>query len=148
MKLTLSATTGYLVLNLSKNARARLHVVHQVIARAFLGPQPHGIEVDHVNARKTDNRLANLEYVTPQENDRRATVMGLKASGDRNGSRTKPQCFKRGERHYAARLSNLDVKKIKRLVRGGRSQTSVACEFGISPTHVCKIMSGNARKAG
>ena len=148
MKLTLSSTSGYLVLNLSKNKCARLCVVHQVIAQAFHGAQRRGIQVDHVNGDKTDNRATNLEYVTPQENDRRATSMGLKASGDRNGSRTMPERHSTGEGHYVAKLSTKDIVRIRAAVGGGRSQRSVASEYGVNPSHVSRIMSGHTRRAG
>ncbi|ORX57562.1 His-Me finger endonuclease [Hesseltinella vesiculosa] len=34
---------------------------------AFVGPRPDGMVVEHINAIKTDNRVANLRYLTPQE---------------------------------------------------------------------------------
>ena len=148
MKQTLSGTTGYLVLNLCRPGAQKLHRVHQVVARAFLGRQRPGMEVDHVNAVKTDNRVSNLEYVTPQENDRRATAMGLKASGDRNGSRTHPERRSRGEHHYAAKLSQRDVTAIRRLVANGVTQRAAAARYGVTPSHVSRIISGCVRKAG
>jgi hypothetical protein len=46
--------------------------VHKLIAEAWYGPCPAGHEVDHQNQRRTDNRPANLEYVTPPLNNERA----------------------------------------------------------------------------
>jgi len=45
--------------------------VHRLIADAFHG-LPAGMEVDHRNGIRSDNRASNLESVTLQENRRRA----------------------------------------------------------------------------
>lgn len=46
------------------------HYVHRLILEAFVGPVPAGKQVDHLNGIRNDNRLENLEYKTPSENNR------------------------------------------------------------------------------
>lgn len=41
---------------------------HHIVADAFLGPRPRGLEVNHINGVKADNRAANLEYCTRSAN--------------------------------------------------------------------------------
>ena len=41
---------------------------HRVIYTYFYGTIPEGMQVNHKNEIKTDNRLCNLELVTPKEN--------------------------------------------------------------------------------
>tara|TARA_R110001632_G_scaffold12596_1_gene43419 strand:- start:42 stop:542 length:501 start_codon:yes stop_codon:yes gene_type:complete len=47
------------------------YTVHQVIALCYLGENPNGYEVDHINNITTDNRLENLQYLTKIDNDRK-----------------------------------------------------------------------------
>lgn len=42
--------------------------VHALVAEAFLGPRPPGQEVRHLNGNAADNRLKNLAYGTPRDN--------------------------------------------------------------------------------
>ena len=50
-------------------------LVHHLVAFTFIGPRPKGLEIDHVNGDKTDNRACNLEYVTHAENVRRHNAL-------------------------------------------------------------------------
>ena len=42
---------------------------HALVALAFLGPRPEGLQVSHDNGDSTDNRACNLRYVTQTENE-------------------------------------------------------------------------------
>lgn len=63
---------GYLRIRVMING-VRIQVsAHRVIWLAGTGaPVPEGCVVDHLNGKKDDNRLANLEPVKPSENTRR-----------------------------------------------------------------------------
>ena len=41
---------------------------HRLVAQTFLGPVPKGKEVNHKDGDKHNNTLANLEYMTRQQN--------------------------------------------------------------------------------
>jgi hypothetical protein len=42
--------------------------VHQIVALAFLGPRPDGLEIRHLDGNKLNNALNNLAYGTHEEN--------------------------------------------------------------------------------
>lgn len=46
------------------------HLAHRVIWEMVNGPIPDGMEIDHINGRRTDNRLQNLRVVTRSDNMR------------------------------------------------------------------------------
>ena len=60
--------SGYLYLNLYIDGKLRHIYVHTLVAAAFLGLRPQGLQVDHINGDRHDNRARNLRYVTPREN--------------------------------------------------------------------------------
>lgn len=68
-------TCGYMTVNLCKNGKANTKRVHRLVANAFLGESD--LQVDHIDGNKLNNRLDNLEYVTPKENTNRAWKKGL-----------------------------------------------------------------------
>jgi len=42
--------------------------IHTLVAYAFLGSRPEGLEIDHIDRNKLNNRANNLRYVTSSEN--------------------------------------------------------------------------------
>jgi hypothetical protein len=46
--------------------------VHVLVAGAFLGPCPAGMEIDHSDSDKSNNTATNLAYMTHLDNARKA----------------------------------------------------------------------------
>lgn len=42
--------------------------LHRFIYEAVYGPIPEGLQVNHINEKKTDNRIDNLNLMTPKDN--------------------------------------------------------------------------------
>ena len=55
---------------------------HSLMCATFHGPRPDGYQCDHLNGNVLDYSAANLEWVTPAENIRRAKILrALRAIG-------------------------------------------------------------------
>lgn len=60
---------GYYVINLTSPNKQRKRIsVHKLVVETFIGPVSDGMQINHKNEIKTDNRLENLEIVTAKEN--------------------------------------------------------------------------------
>lgn len=68
---------GYCKVTLQKNNYKKMFSVHRLVAQAYLKDYSDNLQVNHINGIKTDNRLENLEMVTPKENMQKAVSIGL-----------------------------------------------------------------------
>ncbi len=70
---------------------------------------------------------------TPAKNRADCVAKGRSTFGDKNGSRTRPECRPRGERHHKAKLTEEKVKEIRSLYAAGEiSMRGLAARFSIS----------------
>lgn len=68
-------TDGYLQVVLCKDGKQKNYYVHRLVAYAFIpnDDTENKIEVNHISEVKTDNRVENLEWVTPKQNSNHGT---------------------------------------------------------------------------
>lgn len=59
---------GHLQIKLCDVNRYRHVTVHSLVAAAFHGPRPEGLEIRHLDGDPTNNRVENLRYGTTSEN--------------------------------------------------------------------------------
>ena len=60
--------SGYYRIQLQKQSIKKTCRVHRLVWEAFNGQIPEGLQVNHINEVKTDNRLSNLNLMTAKEN--------------------------------------------------------------------------------
>jgi hypothetical protein len=94
----------YLRIYLRRDGKAHGIYIHALVAEAFIGPRPEGMEINHIDAVKTNNRPGNLEYVTGEENLRHAHLNGLLTKNIRPG-----------EANPFSKLTTSDVQQIRML---------------------------------
>ena len=109
---------GYKTVSLWRDNRGRRYLVHRVVVEAFHGSIPRGMEVNHLNGDKHDNRLVNLELVLRQANIDHAVATGL--------------IDNKGERNSQAKLNARDVRLIRAEHESGMGYKRIARTFGVT----------------
>lgn len=119
-------SAGYPILNLKKNGQ---FYVHRLVAELFIGPCPEGLQVNHKNGDKADNRVENLEYVTRSQNIQHSyRVLG------------RPIVAVRGEDHPNSKLTNADVASVHAMFANGIKKAHIAKHFGVSRNHIGRLV--------
>ena len=83
---------GYPSVTLSREGKTSTRLVHHLVASAFIGAAPGVIgasagqwQIDHIDGDKTNNRPANLVWLTKEQHEVVTTSRGQKASGAAHG---------------------------------------------------------------
>ena len=63
---------GYNIVSLSINGKGKTFLVHRMVAECYLSNPNNYPEIDHLDFNKLNNHYSNLEWVTTQENTKRA----------------------------------------------------------------------------
>ena len=121
------SNVGYMRVGLCRNRITRKFSVHRLVATTFLGLCPDGMQVNHKNGRKTDNRADNLEWMTHTENIRHAIDV------------LKKQWWAVGEAVGSAKLTANDVYAIRRMCDHHVAPKIIAARFNVSRGLVCLI---------
>jgi lambda repressor-like predicted transcriptional regulator len=129
--------SGYMKATLFNDGRRQYHLVHRLVAAAFIGPCPLGKEVDHGDGDRANNMVWNLSYLTRSENEKAAH----KRRGNWSGCQP-------GERHWNAKLTNAQVTDIRRLKIEGMTFAAIAEMFGVHPKTIDKIVYNKRRAKG
>lgn len=116
----------YKLLRFTRAGVGICRTVHSLVAEAFLGPRPEGLEVRHIDGVRSNCSAANLAYGTKRENAADRDKHGNTCRGDKNGNRI---------------VSSEQVAELRmRYAAGGVTQYELADQYGISQAQVNNIV--------
>lgn len=119
-------SNGYYRITLCKRGTEKYFYVHELVAKAFIGERPKGMEINHIDGVRTNNHLDNLEYVTPKQNGEHATKTGLTP---------------KGERHYSAKLTAEKVLAIRAAyANGGITHKELGKQYQVTREAIREII--------
>lgn len=117
-------TQGYLTVTVSEIGK--LYRVHRLICETFHLDSPYyGLDVNHKNGIKEDNRKVNVEWCTRSYNIKHAIDNGLNPS--------------RGETHPQALRTEKEVREIFELMQEGWRNKDIADKFNIPKDSVSDL---------
>jgi hypothetical protein len=114
-------TAGYPEVKVKWEGKRTWFRVHVMIARAFRGPCPEGLECRHLDDDKLNNRIENLVWGTPKENGQDKVANGHSLAG---------------ERHPMVRLTEVQVRELRKLYSEGWKLSALVARFGVSKSAV------------
>lgn len=123
---------GYLHVSLYKNGIAHTKNIHIIVARTFIPNSLNLPEINHIDGIKINCEATNLEYSTRSNNEKHAHRTGLKHAI-------------KGEKNISSKLTNLQVKEIKKL-KGKLTQQKLADEYNVCRQLISLIHRGINRK--
>lgn len=127
-KFDVDKKTGYCSLSVYcpvKRGRKKAYV-HTLVADAWIGPRPDGMEINHIDGNKQNNAPSNLDYVTSSENNKHAYSIGLR----RPSRAINRRC---GDSSNLSKLTDEQASEIKARRAAGESVKSLAKKFEVTP---------------
>ncbi|SMD67738.1 NUMOD4 motif protein [Bacillus mobilis] len=127
MELSQSTASGYSTVSLTRNKYPKPTLVHRLVAKTFIPNPENKPQVNHINGVKTDNRVENLEWVTPKENIDHAEENNLRK-------------HYKGTEHANSKLNDEDIRKMRNMFDNGVSQTEISKIFNVGITTIWGIV--------
>lgn len=115
---------GYIQVILRKNSSGKRHLLHRLVAEAFIPNTENKPQVNHIDEDKTNNRADNLEWVTAKENINHGTRTERQVYTQRIIQKSRPVICSNGMSYCstreASRLLELDNSSLNKVLQGKR----------------------------
>lgn len=125
-------TTGYLVVQLRKDKQRKSFLVHRLVMETF-NPASEYYEVNHKDFDITNNKISNLEWVTPKENSEHYW---------RESNLEDRLPTPKGELHHLSVLTKESVLEIRRLweTKEVTNKSELGRMFGVKENTIRQVV--------
>lgn len=130
------STSGYYSYNTRINGKNKLFRIHRLVAQTFIPNLENKPFVNHKDGDKLNNKVENLEWVTPSENTKHAYKNNLINRDNHLESVKKLR-----------KLSESDVRDIKNKYSKDYSCRKLAKEYNVSVSTINRIILNQTYKA-
>lgn len=119
-------------------------LAHRIAWALTNGPIPEGLHCLHRCDNPPCVRPSHLFVGTALDNalDRERKSRGNHVTGDRHGSRTHPEAYPQGEDRPAAKLTEADVREIRRRRKAGQTLKAIAADYGVHHVTILRASTG------
>lgn len=121
-------------------------LAHRLAWTLFRGPIPDGLLVLHRCDMRCCVNPVHLFLGTQVDNMADMKAKGRAAKGDATGTRKHPECVRRGSASPRAKLSETDLPAIRRRRDAGEYIHTIAADYGVHPSVICRILTGKTWK--
>lgn len=118
---------GYVTVALYHNKKRTDRLVHRIVLETFVGACPDGMEACHADHDPSNNRLDNLSWGTHQENVQQSVDVG------------RISAILPGESHAQSKLTEDDIREIRRLAIEGVGHAELARRFGVKRGYISTV---------
>jgi len=129
---------GYLQVSLYKNGKYKNYYIHRLVLMTYK-PIKCKKQVNHIDGNTFNNNINNLEWVTPKENILHAKYTLKRKVGFQKNHTHGNISKNKGENNVNSKLSEKEVKEIRKLCSIGVPQHIIAENYNVSRTVISFI---------
>ena len=137
---------GCLMLFLSREGKQKGFTIHRLVYEAFVGKIPQGMQVNHINEIKSDNRLENLNLMTPKENTNWGTA------NERRSKAHTGKIVSEETREKIGKISSIPILQLDKttnyIINEWPNAEEVQRQLGLNHSHIRDCCNGKRKTCG
>ena len=140
------ASDGYLRVNLCKDKKVKITMLHRIVAETFI-PNPNNLPVvNHIDGNKANANAKNLEWATFSENSYHAFATGLSSISEKCRKAVSQIAAENGAKTTSKKIYQYDLDE--NLIEIFPSIREAERTTGISRANISQVCHGKRTKAG
>lgn len=132
---------GYYRTMIIINGKPKTQNLHALVAKVFIGTRPYNKQINHKDFNRWNNRVENLEYVSPAENFHHSANAGRQSVFLKNKVNVKTLKIFKGSANVTSKLSEKKVLLIREKFKPRiYTRKMLAHEFGVKEATIKDVV--------